>query len=245
MNRDSGEAADLVLGQVERDRIGRDASHGPDRNRDLAATEEVTAFEHDVRNPVVAVDHEAADVAEPATISRDDLAGASDLDLPLRNAVVDDPDMGVEVERIVAETGVIRLREDGFDAHVPGGVGERELAEAQVGELLNRRETVEILRGAAESDDGPGLAVGAGELDGHEPGETVAAVRRDDEMRDAPPRRVDYDVGEFPEQAVAAVHRAPEFQSHDQVLSNAKMSVASAMSAAVAGGTKSMPRCDA
>jgi hypothetical protein len=72
MDGNPREVPHLVLRQVERDRVGRDTTYGSDRNRYIAPAEEVTAFEDDVRDCVVAVDDEAVDMAEPVAVSGDD-----------------------------------------------------------------------------------------------------------------------------------------------------------------------------
>src|SRR5207342_2642136 len=106
MHRYLGEAGDLVLRQHERHRISRDAGNGVDRNSDLAPPQEVTTLEHDVRDPVTGVDEKDVDMAEPVIVGGEDLAGAADLDVPLRNAVIGDRNIGVEVPGVLTEVGM-------------------------------------------------------------------------------------------------------------------------------------------
>jgi hypothetical protein len=66
------------------------------------------------------------------------------------------------------------------------------------------------------ADHGRVVLLGVRELDGDELRPAVIAVRLDDQVRDTPFRRIDDDVGEFPEGPVRAVHLAAEFQTHDR-----------------------------
>jgi hypothetical protein len=138
--------ADLILGQAQLDGVGVHPGDGGDRDRDLARAPEMAALKDEVRD-VVPVGDEALDVAEVDAVGRAHRAGAADLDLALGDAVVADQHVRVGVDRLGLDALVIRERQHVVDADVPIGVGDRELANAQVGDLVEGLEPLDPRRG--------------------------------------------------------------------------------------------------
>src|SRR5215217_5558546 len=210
------EVADLVLRQPDRDGVGIDAGDEVDRDRDLAPAPEVAPLQHEVRD-VVAVDEEAVDLAEVMAVGAGDAARASDLDLALRDAVVDDADLLlVSAGETSPEAAVVvRQGEDLLDPDVPLGVADGRLADAQVREVLDVRELPHLLRAAPKRDLTPVVARD-GLLDRDEMEPLVGAVvRLDHEMRHALLDRVDDHVGELSDHlAVAGPNGISELEAH-------------------------------
>jgi hypothetical protein len=232
-DRDGREAGDLVLREFQGDGICLDPRHGPDRDRDLAAPEQVTSLEHDVRDRVLSIDEEPIDAAEAVVVGGHDVARAADLDPALRNAVEDNRHVRVVVgwRPAVTREVIVRLREDGLDPDVPIGILERELAEAQVREVLDGGQPSHLLGGGPQRDSTRGV-IAARKLDGHEPGEAVSVRRLDDEVRDPAPGRIDDDIGEPAKGAVGAVDRGAKLEARCQLPSRTSASVSCGIPAA-------------
>ena len=136
---------------------------------------------------VIVVDNESVDPAEEVVVGGRHRARASDLDLPLRNAVVRDVDVAHTADAGKArELGpfVVRKGEDFFDADVPVRIARRRLAEPKVGDFLHMIEPEYVL-GRATQEDLVFVAAGLDELDRNEPGAPVAPRGLGDEMGDS------------------------------------------------------------
>ena len=86
---DSRQVVYLSLREAQRNRIVLDLGDGPDRDRDLALSPQVTSLEDEVRD-MTAVNHKAVDLAEEMVIRRGHQARAPDFDLSLWHAVKSD-----------------------------------------------------------------------------------------------------------------------------------------------------------
>src|SRR5262249_31733891 len=84
--------------------------------------------------------------------------------------------------------------------------------EAQVGELANGLEAVELGRRAAESDLALAVAARGDELGRDESDDLVATL--DHDVRQAPRRGIDHDVGSLADDLVGAAHRGAELEPH-------------------------------
>jgi hypothetical protein len=107
-----------------------------------------------------------------------------------------------------------RQSEHVLDADVPVGIVGRELAQPEVRELLHRREPTRVFEGAAKRDDGTPALLGRRQVNGHEASESMAVVRLDHQVREAPRERVDDGVGELAERSVGAANGRAEFHFH-------------------------------
>ena len=175
-------------------------------------------LEHEVRDVVVVIDHEAVDVSEVMLVRRRDRARAPDLHVTLRDAVVLPHDVVVVGDRRCAdgvETLVVGLAEHLLDSYLPVWVLDGEFTEPQVGGLVHSFQLADFRDGAVQYDRPVCFFAGSRPFDGDEPGRVARAVGLHDEMRHAPGRRVDHHIGQLADCAVGATDRAAEVEPHD------------------------------
>src|SRR5262249_12626803 len=211
---------DLVLRELDGHAVRLDLRDRADRDRHLPSSPEVAALEHEVGDLIVVVDEEPVDVAYVVTVLRHHVAGAPNLDLALRDAVVQDAGVPAEAggpgEALAL---VVRQREDAGDADVPIGIARRRLVELEVRELLDLRHLEHLARGAVKLD--LGAVAGTGVLDRDEVRLAVAVARLDHEVRDALLDRIDHQVRELADDLVRAANLPAELEPHEGLLGDA------------------------
>src|SRR5436190_10108169 len=167
-----------------------------------------------MRGLVVVADHEAVHVADDLAVGGDDVAGAADLRLALRDAVVGHAEVLVVGRHVAADVGVAQVRrgEHLLDADVPVRVLDRDVAEPKVLELLHRLEAACLVDSAGQANL---LVTGRSrEADGHEPRGARRLPRPDHQVRDALGGGVDDQIRELAEAAVRAADRRAELETH-------------------------------
>src|SRR4051794_23406537 len=155
-------------------------------------------------DPVLAVDQEAVHVAQVLAVSRGHRARAADLDLALWDAIVGDAELLVVRSDVAFDVAVpvVGHGEDVLDAHIPGGVLDRELAEPEVRELLHGLAFKSVLDRTVERDLLLPARSRAG--DWHETGQVRRVPWPHDEVRDALGGGIYDEVRELAELAVGA-----------------------------------------
>src|SRR5450755_1645664 len=179
----------------------------------------MTVLEDKVRYLSPAVDDEAVDVSEVVTVRRGHGARAADLHFALRHPVVAERDMRVRVDRLHPDAHpvnalVVRQRKHLFDSNIPIGIFDGELAEPQVGRLLDRLERTDLSDRAVERDGYVRCRFTVHSDDWHETRKVVPVVGLDHQMGDAPRARVDDDVRQLAKRAIGAVDGTPQLESH-------------------------------
>jgi hypothetical protein len=212
------ELLDLVLGDAERYPVALDPLGGADRDHDLALAPEMPVLEHEVGDVLLVVDEESLDVSQVSAVGRAHRAASAELDLALRDPVPDDrrvlvirdrPQSGVDPAG--RERPVIGQRVSLFDADLVVGILDGELADPEISGALHPLQLLDLLAAAGKVQGGVGLRMGRlCERDRDDPGEIVAVVRLDHQMRHPPRRRVDHDIGELQLDAVSAADRLAE-----------------------------------
>ncbi len=173
----------------------------------------MATHEQQLGDAPVAVDDEPFDAAEIVGVGGGDAAAAAELDLALGDAVVDEAHVRIDdgPEHGVVAGAQVRLDDGGLDADVPAGVLGAELAQSQVGELLDGGQPLDV-RGVAREPHVAGVRRPADQRERDEAGAGVLLAVVDDEVRDRRAGRVDDDVGDAADLAVAAGHGHAELE---------------------------------
>jgi len=174
-------------------------------------------LEQEMADPVLVVHNESVDMSEMMTVRRDHGTRSADLDLVLRDSVVDLGHVRFVADRLYArsedagrEAFVIRQDQDVGDPDFPLGIFDGEFAESQIGRLLNRLELTEISDRAVERDPGVRSFMRLRTVDRDKPREVVATMWLHDQMGHAPSDRIDDDIRQLAEGPIRAVDCATE-----------------------------------
>ena len=114
----------------------------------------------------------------------------------------------------VAESGVVRQREDVLDTDVPVGVLGGALAEPEEGGLTHGLEPLRLVQGALQFDLALFLVSALRQPDGHQQPLSLVLLGLDHEMRHALLERVDNDVRQLAVRPVGAADAIADLESH-------------------------------